>query len=76
MQTISDGWILNEVWNAAQEANRTPYDEWIETDKESENKGDDMTVERANRLWPFDMRRCPSYNLLHPFVFLSLLTTE
>ncbi|PGH21440.1 hypothetical protein AJ80_03231 [Polytolypa hystricis UAMH7299] len=39
MQTTSDGWVPNEVWDVAQEANRAAYDEWIETAKESEKKG-------------------------------------
>lgn len=56
MQTTSDGWVPNEVWDTAQEANRAAYDEWIETAKESEKKGGDMTVERADKLWPFDSR--------------------
>jgi hypothetical protein len=56
MQTTSDGWVPNEVWDAAQEANRAAYNEWIETARESEEKGGDMTVERADKLWPFDSR--------------------
>lgn len=56
MQTTSDGWVSNEVWDTAQEANREAYYEWIDTAKESEKKGGDMTVERADKLWPFDSR--------------------
>lgn len=56
MQTTSDGWVPNAMWSAALEANRAAYDEWIETAKESERKGGDMTVDRADKLWPFEAR--------------------
>ncbi|WEW59407.1 hypothetical protein PRK78_004879 [Emydomyces testavorans] len=59
MQTTSDGWVPNEVWDAAKEANRAAYDEWMQTARESEACGEDMTAEKADRLWPFDARSMP-----------------
>ncbi|KAL4921179.1 hypothetical protein BDW62DRAFT_220049 [Aspergillus aurantiobrunneus] len=50
MQTTSDGWVPNEVWKVAQEAKRAAYDEWIETARS------EMSVEKADILWPFDRR--------------------
>ncbi|KAI1976664.1 hypothetical protein LOZ54_006603 [Ophidiomyces ophidiicola] len=55
MGTTGDGWVPNDVWEAAREANRAAYDEWMETARESEAKGGDMTVARGERLWPFDI---------------------
>ncbi|EEP77358.1 predicted protein [Uncinocarpus reesii 1704] len=51
MQTTSDGWVPNEVWEAAKEANKAAYDEWIES-----ACSEGMTVEEADKLWPFDSR--------------------
>ncbi|KAF3481968.1 uncharacterized protein GIQ15_04727 [Arthroderma uncinatum] len=57
LQTTSDGWIPNELWEDAKEANRMAYEQWIETAREAEARGDDdMTVEKAEKLWPFDAR--------------------
>ncbi|GKZ78096.1 hypothetical protein AnigIFM56816_001480 [Aspergillus niger] len=57
LNTESDGWIPNDVWDAARDAHRAAYEEWIQTAREFENRGEEgMTVERAERLWPFDAR--------------------
>ncbi|KAL4794562.1 hypothetical protein BDV19DRAFT_399356 [Aspergillus venezuelensis] len=45
LDTNSDGWVPNEAWDAAKEANRGAYEEWIQTAREAEAKGD-----------PFDAR--------------------
>jgi hypothetical protein len=34
--------------------NRAAYDEWIQTAKEAESRGEDMTVAKADKMWPFD----------------------
>ncbi|RJE16516.1 Phosphotransferase enzyme family [Aspergillus sclerotialis] len=47
LQTTSDGWIPNEVWNAAQGSNRAAYAQWIEVARASEASDEDMTVRRA-----------------------------
>ncbi|KAK2747769.1 hypothetical protein FQN57_001799 [Myotisia sp. PD_48] len=52
MDTTSDGWFPNELWADAKKANRIAYDEWIQSAREF----DDMTVEKADSLWPFDAR--------------------
>lgn len=51
----SDGWVPNEIWDAAQEANRAAYAEWMESAKEL-GEAEGMTPEKADRLWPFDAR--------------------
>ncbi|KAK2734624.1 hypothetical protein FQN57_001618 [Myotisia sp. PD_48] len=57
MQTTSDGWVPNELWDTAKEFNREAYKKWIETAQEAEASSDgDTTVEKAERLWPFDAR--------------------
>ncbi len=56
LHTNSDGWVPNDAWDAAKDAHRAVYDEWIQTARESESRGEDMTVAKADRLWPFDAR--------------------
>ncbi|GAT26646.1 serine/threonine protein kinase [Aspergillus luchuensis] len=57
LNTNSDGWVPNEAWDAARDAHRAAYDYWIQTAREYEDRGEDgMTVEKAERLWPFDAR--------------------
>ncbi|GBF62305.1 altered inheritance of mitochondria protein 9 [Trichophyton mentagrophytes] len=51
----SDGWVPNEIWDAAQEANRAAYAEWMESAKEL-GEAEGMTPDKADRLWPFDAR--------------------
>jgi hypothetical protein len=36
LHTNSDGWVPNNVWNAAKYAHRAAYDEWIQTAREAE----------------------------------------
>ncbi|KZF20387.1 hypothetical protein L228DRAFT_232990 [Xylona heveae TC161] len=56
LNTNSDGWVPNEIWDAARVAHRAAYDEWIQTARESESCGEDLTVAKADKLWPFDAR--------------------
>ncbi|KAJ5135832.1 uncharacterized protein N7515_005110 [Penicillium bovifimosum] len=56
LDTNSDGWIPNDAWDAAKVAHRTTYNDWIETAKEAEARGEDMTVAKADKMWPFDAR--------------------
>ncbi|OQD74386.1 hypothetical protein PENDEC_c011G01601 [Penicillium decumbens] len=56
LDTNSDGWVPNDAWDAARVAHRAAYDEWIQTAKEAESRGEDMTVAKANKMWPFDAR--------------------
>lgn len=56
LDTNSDGWIPNDAWDAAKAAHRAAYDEWIQTAKEAESNGEDMTVSKADKMWPFDAR--------------------
>ncbi|RAL10368.1 uncharacterized protein BO97DRAFT_456550 [Aspergillus homomorphus CBS 101889] len=54
LNTSSDGWVPSDVWDAARDAHRAVYDEWIQTARESEVRGESLTVDKAERLWPFD----------------------
>lgn len=56
LYTNSDGWVPNDVWDAAKDAHRAAYDEWIQTARESESCGESLTVAKADKLWPFDAR--------------------
>jgi hypothetical protein len=56
LQTDSDGWVPNERWEAALEAHRDIYAKGMKEARESEARGGDLTVEKADRLWPFDPR--------------------
>ncbi|KAJ5341385.1 hypothetical protein N7541_010509 [Penicillium brevicompactum] len=56
LDTNSDGWIPNDAWDAAKAAHRAAYYEWIQTAKEAESNGEDMTVSKADKMWPFDAR--------------------
>ncbi|KAF4170082.1 hypothetical protein CNMCM6936_005227 [Aspergillus lentulus] len=56
LHTNSDGWVPNDVWNAAKDAHRAAYDEWMQTARESEARGEGLTVAKADKLWPFDAR--------------------
>lgn len=52
-----DGWVPNERWDDTIDAYRAQYNVWIETTKDMESRGeDDMTVGKADKLWPFDAR--------------------
>lgn len=52
----SDGWVPNDVWDAAKDAHRAVYEEWIQTSREAESRGEGLTVAKADKLWPFDAR--------------------
>jgi Phosphotransferase enzyme family len=52
LNTDSDGWMPNEDWEATKKDHKTAYELWIETAPES----DDSTIEKAEKLWPFDSR--------------------
>lgn len=54
--TNSDGWIPSDAWDTARAAHRAAYDEWIQTAKEAETRGENMTVAKADKMWPFDAR--------------------
>lgn len=54
--TNSDGWVPNDEWDAARVKHRAAYGEWIETARESDANDEEMTVEKAEKMWPFDAR--------------------
>lgn len=56
LQTNSDGWVPNVVWDAAKDAHRAAYDEWIRTARKSDSCGEGITVAKADNMWPFDAR--------------------
>lgn len=57
LHTDSDGWIPDDVWDAARDAHRAAYDEWIQTARESDVRRVGLTVANADKLWPFDARQ-------------------
>lgn len=56
LHTNSDGWVPNDVWDATRDAHRAAYNEWIQTAREAESRGENLTVAKAEKLWPFDAR--------------------
>ncbi|KAJ5457780.1 hypothetical protein N7475_009168 [Penicillium sp. IBT 31633x] len=56
LDTNSNGWVPNDAWDATRVVHRAAYDEWIQTAKEAESRGEDMTVAKADKMWPFDAR--------------------
>lgn len=56
LHTNSDGWVSNDVWDAARDAYRAAYDGWMRTAREAEDRGEELTVAKAEKLWPFDAR--------------------
>ncbi|GFF43122.1 LOW QUALITY PROTEIN: hypothetical protein IFM46972_07099 [Aspergillus udagawae] len=42
LRTDSDGWVPNDVWNAAKDAHRAAYDVWTQTARESESSGEGL----------------------------------
>lgn len=56
LHTNSDGWVPHDLWEAARDAHRAAYDEWIQTARESSSRGEGLTVAKADKLWPFDAR--------------------
>ncbi|GKZ33340.1 hypothetical protein AbraIFM66950_003190 [Aspergillus brasiliensis] len=56
LSTNSDGWMPNEAWDAARDAHRAAYDKWIPTARESEARGEELMVVKADKMWPFEPR--------------------
>lgn len=60
MQTLgitSDGWVPIDEWELVLPAYREAYEQWIEIARNAAASGDaEMSVERAEKLWPFDQR--------------------
>lgn len=56
LDTNRDGWIPNDARDAVRVAHRAAYNEWIQTAKEADAIGVDMTIEKADKMWPFDAR--------------------
>jgi hypothetical protein len=49
----SDGWVPSEAWDTAKELNKMGFELWMETVHESNDP--EMTKEKGQRLWPFDI---------------------
>lgn len=56
LYTNSEWWVSNDMYDAAVEAHRAVYQEWIQVAKELELRGEGLTVEKTRSLWPFDAR--------------------
>lgn len=50
LQASSDGWVPNDVWDAAREANKAAFGEWMKSAKDS----GELDEQKAQELWPFD----------------------
>lgn len=50
LNTTSDGWVPTQAWEAAVDANRAAFNEWLTSAQES----DDMNTQKATALWPFN----------------------
>ena len=49
----SDGWVPAEAWDAARDANRMAFEQWMQTVVEVD--GAEMDPQKAKDLWPFDV---------------------
>lgn len=49
---------FEDIWEVARDAHKAAFGEWIGTAREAESRcdNDGLTVEKAERLWPFDSR--------------------
>ena len=55
LDTNSDGWVPADAWQWSKVAHREAFEEWMQTARDAEGTGkDDMTEEKARRMWPFD----------------------
>jgi hypothetical protein len=54
LDSNSDGWVSIESWEAAKEAHKGAFEQWMETVRESEDP--EMNEERGQKLWPWDER--------------------
>lgn len=55
LDTNSDGWVPTHAWEWSKVAHRVAFEKWVQTARDAEGTGeDDMTEEKARRLWPFD----------------------
>lgn len=55
LDTDSDGWVPTGTWEWSKAVHRDAFNKWMETAREAEERGDDeMTEEKARRMWPFD----------------------
>jgi hypothetical protein len=48
-----DGWVPSEAWDAAKEAHKMAFEQWMQTVRE--NNDPEMTEEKGRRIWPFDV---------------------
>lgn len=57
LDTNSDGWVPADAWEWSKMAHRDAFNKWMQTAREAKGTGhDEMTEEKARRLWPFDDR--------------------
>lgn len=54
LDSNSEGWVPTEGWEAAKEAHKAVFEQWMETVRESEDP--EMNEERGRKLWPWDER--------------------
>ena len=55
LDTDSDGWVPNDAWEWSKVAHGEALVTWMQIARDGEGIGeDDMTEEKARRVWPFD----------------------
>lgn len=55
LDSNGDGWRPTEVFEAAEEAHKAAFEEWMRSNRDEFRDGDEeATEERARKLWPWD----------------------
>ena len=56
LDVSSDGWVQEDRWESVSKAYVQMYQTWIDIARKAEVSGDDtMTVDKAKKIWPFDI---------------------
>lgn len=57
LDTNSDEWVPTDAWERSKVAHREAFEKWIQAARDAERTGEDnMSEEKARRMWPFDER--------------------
>lgn len=59
LDTDSDGWVPTDAWEWSKKAHRAAFDKWMEARQEVAKETpqtNEMSEEKAQRMWPFDER--------------------
>lgn len=57
LNTASDGWVPTDAWEWSKTAHKEVFEMWMESIRKAKGTGqEEMSEEKAERLWPFDER--------------------